>query len=56
MSRDDADENKIVEELQRFNIFSMDERPQSNVLQNIATKDVVTDDIQASLFSAEEIG
>ena len=45
MSRDDADENKIVEVLQRFNVFSMDERPQSNVLQNIATKGVVTYDI-----------
>ena len=56
MSRDDADENKIFEVLQRFNVFSMNERPQSNVLQNIATKDVVTDDIQASLLSAEEIG
>ena len=42
--------------LQRFNVFSMGERPQSNVLQNIATKDVVTDDIQASLLSAEQIG
>ena len=55
MSRDDADENKIFEVLQRFNVFSMDERP-PYVLQNIATNNVVTDDIQASLLSAEKIG
>ncbi|MES9880098.1 MAG: hypothetical protein ABW185_04375 [Sedimenticola sp.] len=53
-TRDNEDESKIVTVLQRFNVFAPD--MPLNSLQNIATKDLATDDIQESLLNAEKFG
>ena len=54
MKRDSEDEENIMSVLQRFKVFS----PEAgyDVLQNIATKDLATIDIQQSHLNAEEIG
>ena len=50
--RDEADEGRIIEMLQRFNMFGTS----STALQNIATKDLASSDIESSLLDAEELG
>jgi len=54
MKRDSEDEENIMSVLQRFKVFS----PEAgyDVLQNIATKDLATIDIQQSFLNAEEMG
>ena len=54
MKRDSEDEENIMSVLQRFKVFS----PEAgyDVLQNIATKDLATIDIQQSLLNADEMG
>ena len=50
--RDEADEGRIIEVLQRLNMFGTS----SIALQNIATKDLVLSDIESSLLDAEKLG
>ena len=51
-SRDNFDEDKLLETLKSFNVLSEN----SENLVNIATKDIATDDIQESLLNAEKRG
>ena len=50
--RDEADEGRIIEVLQRLNMFGTS----STALQNIATKDLASSDIESSLLDAEKLG
>ena len=52
--RDKKDECSLLTILKRFKVFSPPEHP--TCLYNIATKDLVTDDIQVSLLNAKELG
>ena len=51
-SRDNSDEDKLLETLKSFNVLMEN----SENLVNIATKDIATDDIQESLLNAEKRG
>ena len=50
--RDEADEGRITEVLQRLNMFGTS----STALQNIATKDLASSDIESSFLDAEKLG
>ncbi len=52
--RDNVDETALVGTLQRFGVFTPG--TQLGTLQNIATKDLVTEDIQEALLNAKSIG
>jgi len=52
--RDKKDECSLLTILKRFKVFSPPEHP--TCLYNIATKDLVTDEIQFSLLNAKELG
>lgn len=54
MKRDEEDEDKIVAILKRFGVFEADYS--RGTLQNIATKDLATSDIEESLLNAEKYG
>ena len=54
IKRDNYDEKNILSVLLRFKIFSHD--VSSDILQNIATKDLVTAEIQEHLINAEKLG
>ena len=50
--RDEADEGRIIEVLQRLNMFGTS----STALQNIATKNLASSDIESFLLDAEKLG
>lgn len=54
MKKDSDDEDKVVSVLRRCNVFNKE--IVSHVLQNIVTKDMATESIQASLICAENLG
>ena len=50
---DNAAENELYSTLKRFNVFSVSDE---KTLQNIATKDLVTDEIKEALIDAYKLG
>ena len=49
--RDETDEGRIIEVLQRLNMFGIS----SAALQNVTTKDLASSDIESSLLDAEKL-
>ena len=56
-TRDRDDENALISTFRGFNVFSSARNPGSaGTLQNIATKDLPTEEIQESILYAKELG